>query len=262
MKGAFISDLHLFSRRSIGQKHWDDFNSSLRHVNLLVLGGDIFDFRWSKYADSRSTTEAAEEWLSTLLSQHNHLRVAYMLGNHDCSHAMKMALCEMSKATERFEWYEHMLQMGSKVFLHGDILDAGLTKERLFEYRKKFSGEASAKGKLANILYDAMIASRVHRLPGQLHHTPKKTTARLHEYLSNDDSLDDCDIREVYFGHTHSPMNNESLGNFHFFNPGSGIKHLLFQPKFFDFTEQEVALRHELALDRLALPSGTCNPGR
>jgi UDP-2,3-diacylglucosamine pyrophosphatase LpxH len=260
MKGAFVSDLHLFSQRSIGQKHWDDLHCTLRNVNLLVLGGDIFDFRWSRYADPRSTTEAAEEWLSSLLNQHSHLRVAYMLGNHDCSYAMQIALSEMSKSTERFEWYEHILQLGNKAFLHGDILDAGLTKDRLFEYRKKFSGEAITKGKLANMLYDAIIASRVHRLPGQLHHTPKKTTARLSEFLCQDDSINHCDIRDVYFGHTHSPLNDKTFGGFHFYNPGSGIKHLLFQPKFFEFTEQEVALRHELALDCLALPAGTRNP--
>jgi len=126
---------------------------------------------------------------------------------------MKTALREMSKSSERFEWYEHILQLGSKAFLHGDVLDAGLTKDRLLKYRKKFSGELIAKGKIANMLYDALIASRAHRLPGQWHHTPKKTT----------------------------------------------IKHLIFQPKFFEFTEKEVALRHELALDCLALPVGSHN---
>jgi UDP-2,3-diacylglucosamine hydrolase len=83
MKGAFVSDLHLFSQRSIGQKHWEELHATLRNVNFLVLGGDIFDFRWSHFADPRSTTEAAEEWLSSLLSKHSHLRVAYVLGNHE-----------------------------------------------------------------------------------------------------------------------------------------------------------------------------------
>lgn len=260
MKGAFVSDLHLFSQRSIGQKRWDEFHFTLQKVDLLVLGGDIFDFRWSQYADSRSTTEAAEEWLSSLLSKHSHLQVAYMLGNHDCSHAMQIALREISKSTQRFQWYEHILQLGTKVFLHGDILDAGLTRERLLDYRKKFSGEAVAKGKLANMLYDALIVSRVHRLPGKLHHTPKKTTARLSEFLCQEDSLNECGVREVYFGHTHVPLNDKMFGGFHFYNPGSGIKHLPFQPKFFEFTEQEVALRHELVLDYLALPAGTRDP--
>ena len=259
MKGAFVSDLHLFSQRSIGQKHWEELHATLRNVNFLVLGGDIFDFRWSHFADPRSTTEAAEEWLSSLLSKNSHLRVAYVLGNHDCSNAMKTALREMSKSSERFEWYEHILQLGSKAFLHGDVLDAGLTKDRLLEYRKKFSGELIAKGKIANMLYDALIASRAHRLPGQWHHTPKKTTARLSEFLNQDHSLNRCNIREVYFGHTHSPLNDQKFGGFHFFNPGSGIKHLIFQPKFFEFTEKEVALRHELALDCLALPVGSHN---
>ena len=103
MKGAFVSDLHLFSQRSIGQKHWDDLNSTLQNVNLLVLGGDIFDFRWSRYPDLRSTTEAAQEWLSSLLNKHRHLQVSYLLGNHDCSHAMQIALSEISKSTEQFQ---------------------------------------------------------------------------------------------------------------------------------------------------------------
>lgn len=260
MKGAFVSDLHLFSQRSIGQKHWDDLNSTLQSVNLLVLGGDIFDFRWSRYPDLRSTTEAAQEWLSSLLNKHRHLQVSYLLGNHDCSHAMQIALSEISKSTEQFQWHEHILQLGSKAFLHGDILDAGLNKERLSEYRRMFSRESTAKGKLANKLYDLLIATRVHRLPGQLHHTPKKTTSRLSEFLSQDNSLCQGDVREVYFGHTHSPLNGTMFGGVHFFNPGSGIKHLPFQPKFFEFTEQEVALSHELVLDCLALPASSRNP--
>jgi hypothetical protein len=46
MTGFFLSDLHLFSRRSIEQQHWEQYADSIAAAKCIGLGGDMFDFRW------------------------------------------------------------------------------------------------------------------------------------------------------------------------------------------------------------------------
>ncbi len=61
MNGLFISDLHLFSQRSIGQWHWEQQLASIESAEAVVLGGDIFDIRWSQRGNLDATIAAASD---------------------------------------------------------------------------------------------------------------------------------------------------------------------------------------------------------
>ena len=84
IRGCFVSDLHLLSSRSVGARLWQDFRGELLRCNLLVLGGDIFDFRWSRHEELSHSLSEVSNWLDALLKHYPQLRVAYVLGNHDC----------------------------------------------------------------------------------------------------------------------------------------------------------------------------------
>ncbi len=68
MNGLFISDLHLFSQRSIGQWHWEQHQGLIESAKAIVLGGDIFDVRWSQQGNLDATIAAATDWLNTAVA--------------------------------------------------------------------------------------------------------------------------------------------------------------------------------------------------
>ena len=68
-RGLVISDLHLFSPRSEAAELWGRIADDHPDAEILVLNGDIFDFRWSRLPDEESTIASAVEWLDRLLGQ-------------------------------------------------------------------------------------------------------------------------------------------------------------------------------------------------
>jgi len=232
VQGHFISDLHLFSRRSIGLERWNQWWLDAEQADLLVLGGDIFDFRWSRLKNLSETLLAARQWLEELMTVHSHGKVVYLLGNHDCSPDFKSLLDQIAKQFVRFEWAPEVWQTGDCIFLHGDILDAGTTSKDLERYRGGFY-EAIPRGKVANTLYDIVVQSRLHCVPPQFRHRPKNVCRKLTAYLSKHKSCDLSIAKQVYFGHTHVPMFGYEYDSILFYNAGSGVRHLAFSPHSF-----------------------------
>ena len=66
-EGVFVSDLHLFSPRSAAQAVPDQLAQVSAADQCIVLGGDIFDFRWSIRGSHELTLSAAIHWLEELL---------------------------------------------------------------------------------------------------------------------------------------------------------------------------------------------------
>jgi UDP-2,3-diacylglucosamine pyrophosphatase LpxH len=234
MKGLFVSDLHLFSRRSVGHERWKELEVSLQSATWLVLGGDIFDFRWSTLPNLNATREAAERWIGNLLRLHPHLHIVYVTGNHDCQPAMHHLLREISSSHPQFQWHDHCFRLGDKLFLHGDIIDAGSHSSGLLTYRKKFSRDSKSRGRFANLLYDTLVATRIHKLPRHIVHRPQQILARLYRCLVREGLVADNKLQKVYFGHTHVPMHGVSHKGYLFYNPGSAIRHLPFRPCLFE----------------------------
>lgn len=79
-QGLVISDLHCFSRRSRAVELLAEMQELLASAEILVLNGDVFDFRWSVLPDMRSTIEGSLEWLDNLIEKRSGKPIHYLLG--------------------------------------------------------------------------------------------------------------------------------------------------------------------------------------
>ena len=236
MNGLFLSDLHLFSRRSIGQARWEESESAVRGADVIVLGGDMFDLRWSQLGTMAETIKAAEDWLLKAIALNPDARWVFLPGNHDCHPEMLLRLAGISDRVETFELQTHHWRIDGHVFLHGDVLDARRHPRGLVGYREKFHEDRS-KGGFANLLYSAVIFSRLHGVVPRIRHTTDQTCAALLDYLEKDCSISRDDVQAIYFGHTHVPIVGHEYNGVTFHNPGSGIRHLSFAPVTFQVSD-------------------------
>lgn len=232
MSGLFLSDLHLFSRRSVGQQYWDQHRDLIASASSIVLGGDIFDFRWSRLGDFDTTLAAADAWIQGAIALNSDASWVYLLGNHDCHPRVQQMLTSLSEQYSSFRWSPTHWQIGPNVFLHGDVLDGMQHAGGLDGYRAHFH-EEKPRGPLSNLLYSAILPTRLQGLIPRLRHTRHQTCRRLLDYLKSCDNAPLTAATNIYFGHTHVPMHDYAVDEFRFFNPGSGIRYLTFQPASF-----------------------------
>lgn len=235
MNGLFISDLHLFSQRSVGQWHWELHRERICSAKAIVLGGDMFDIRWSQKGSLNATITAARDWLNTAISLNPDATWVYLLGNHDCHPGIQAMLRSLSAQYNNFNWNPTHWRIGSNVFLHGDVLDGHRHFGGLDGYRMRFH-EDRPRGPIGNLMYSAVIQTRLHGIIPRLRHRSMRTCQSLIEYLEGqgDGMLDG--VRDIFFGHTHVPLSGLQLDRFRFHNPGSGIRHLQFTPAQFEVT--------------------------
>ena len=89
---------------------------------VFVLGGDIFDFRWSRIPILRAVQMAAT-WLRELAASCPQCHFHLVLGNHDYHQALIDRLVELEKEVSNLSWHRYYVRLGSSVFLHGDVAD-------------------------------------------------------------------------------------------------------------------------------------------
>lgn len=211
-------------------------DAACRRSSLIVLGGDIFDFRWAKVGGHEATLAASQDWLSGLLERNPHARIIYILGNHDSHPDLKSLLTELSGSScGRLEWYSESFRLADCLFCHGDILDAG-SQLGLSTYRRKFHHERPAS-RAAHGAYEMAVAMRLHRTIPQLFHRPRTTCRKLVELLGVYTQPELSRVRRVFFGHTHVPIYELPLGQLHFYNPGAALRHLSFAPIHFEVSD-------------------------
>jgi UDP-2,3-diacylglucosamine pyrophosphatase LpxH len=235
--GVFVSDLHLFSPRSDADYIPAELAATSSDDRCIVLGGDIFDFRWSIRGSHELTLAAAVHWLEELLERTGLAHIRFIPGNHDSHPEFLQLLTQLSQREPRFEWYEHHFQLGNTLFLHGDILDA---RGNLSSYREKFHHEHPQTG-FKHTLYDGVVALRLHKLVPLLRHRPKLTCQRLLGLVDSLPPVSERPVERVYFGHTHAPIFGHEARGIRFFNPGAALKHMRAHPQYFEF-DQPVAL--------------------
>ncbi len=233
MTGIFLSDLHLFSRRSIGQRHWDQYADSIAAAKAIVLGGDMFDFRWSQVGALEETLQAATAWLEKAIQLNPTASWVYLLGNHDSHPRLQTQLSSISDRHPTFVWSPNFSRIGSNVFLHGDVLDGFRYEGGLASYRARFHDEIP-RGPLSNLLYAAVLQTRLHGFVPRLRHTRQQTCRKLLEYLNHCETALLPEVRNIFFGHTHIPMQGYQFDRFNFHNAGSGIQYLKFRPVLFE----------------------------
>jgi DNA repair exonuclease SbcCD nuclease subunit len=232
--GVFVSDLHLFSPRSAADRVHRQLSEFCNADQCIVLGGDIFDFRWSDRGSRQETLQAAREWLEELLVGTGNSQVLFLPGNHDCDAEFLLGLSQLAAKEPRFHCYDHHAQIGDSLFLHGDILDAKGAVQGLSAYRSKFQ-HAHPQPQISHRAYDLAVGMRVHKLVPLLRHPPQLTCQRLWDMIQTLPLERDLKVQRVFFGHTHVPIHGLELAEVEFYNPGASLRHMQSHFQRFDF---------------------------
>jgi UDP-2,3-diacylglucosamine pyrophosphatase LpxH len=228
LKGHFISDLHLFSRRSTALSITGRIRDAFSRSHTMVLGGDIFDFRWSIYPTLDSTIHAGICWLEELINSFPACNFYYLLGNHDAHPRFVSELDRLAFRQPRLSWQPFVLRIHECVFLHGDILDGEPTNIVLAE-RRKLHERKPVPRRYSHWLYDLVVHFRLHRAAVHIAIRPKMVLRKLTEYLE-DQGLDSVHgVRDVYFGHTHRVLDGVQHAGLTFHNGGASIRGLPFR---------------------------------
>jgi UDP-2,3-diacylglucosamine pyrophosphatase LpxH len=227
-KSYFVSDLHLFSRRSLAMRHAEALGEAAGKAHTFVLGGDIFDFRWTTLASVEHTIDAAVKWLDKLVSAHPQCEFHFVLGNHDSNERFVARLAQLSAGTPNLSWHPYYVRLGSGLFLHGDAADRKMTPESLARARSKCLVDKK-RGKTANLLYDLAVRARLHKAVMHVAKPRQLVAKRIHAYAQRIGHGPESGLKNVYFGHTHAALSNYRYGGLTFHNPGAPMEGLEFQ---------------------------------
>jgi len=232
-RGVVVSDLHLFARRSRGPDCVNSLRAELASATVLVLNGDIFDFRWSTLRDRETTVAAALAWLRDLLEACPRCQIHYVLGNHDCLTLFREKLAARASTLPRLQWYEHDLRLGAALFLHGDCADETMDPPGLRRYRECWENDRP-RGTLPAAAYAAADRLGITLFALKQRFPQRQTVERIVHYLDRAwpdwrDSVRDC-----YFGHTHLPFSDYRHEGVAFHNTGSAIRGRDFNPIVFE----------------------------
>ena len=232
-KTHFVSDLHLFANRSSAPRIHDAIEHALRCSDTFVLGGDIFDFRWSRYRSNEETIEQSLHWLKGLVAINPECRIHYLLGNHDANPGFISALKALTSDYPQLVHHPHILRLGNTTFLHGDIIDAkipfSVDFHELLDERRAAEELRSRPPGFQHSLYDVAVRTRVHRLVANLANSNTKVLGRVSQYLSWAGHGPESGTRNVYFGHTHRSMEKVTYDGMQFSNPGAAIQGIDFR---------------------------------
>lgn len=221
LKVSFVADLHLFARRSSAPRYHDQIIAAALDSDVCVLGGDIFDFRWSTYLTEDETAHAAVEWLRAFDTATKHCRVHFLLGNHDDHPELLERLPFLEQEITTFEWSRYYYRLGDTLFLHGDVADKTTTALGLQLQREQFSH--GSRNELQNRLYDVAIRAQLHRIAPPAVYPCKRVAKRILAYMESIGHPKESGVEHVYFGHTHRPMDHYLFEGVHFHNGGAPI---------------------------------------
>ncbi len=238
-KGGTVSDLHMLTNRTAIHEYMEDIERQLADSDLFIFNGDIFDFQWSLHGGFASSVEVAIAWIKELVDRHPHCLFVFINGNHDCVPEYQRALAQLARERRNFAWEEHYLRLGDKIFLHGDVFNAGVTPEALNAYRERHNAQAS-KGKLMHSMYWAVAKAGVPKM--LLKFVPKRACARrIAAYLRNVLGPDYRDLKDVYFGHVHTPFTDFEYDGLRFHNTGTAVIGLQLHILRFEYRAEELA---------------------
>ena len=228
-QGLVISDLHLFSRRSRAEELLAGIKAEIIGTDVLVLNGDVFDFRWSTLPDMQTTIDASLEWLDRLIALRPDKPVHYLLGNHDCITGFTDKLPGFAEAHPTFACHESFLRLGRNLFLHGDCANRRMEVEGHRRFRESWSRDKQ-RGPVGRTLYDVVDSLGVSRKVHDLWFPQRTTVRRVAHHLDFlmpgwREEIDHC-----YFGHTHLPFTRHVHETVMFHNTGSAIRDMAFQP--------------------------------
>ncbi|EMI19773.1 hypothetical protein RMSM_03301 [Rhodopirellula maiorica SM1] len=84
-QAVFISDLHLMSTRSTAEQHHTQIASLIERNEMVVWGGDLFDFRWSRFSSEVEAVDFSLDYLQQWRNEYPEKQFVFLCGNHDAS---------------------------------------------------------------------------------------------------------------------------------------------------------------------------------
>lgn len=199
-----------------------------QRADTFVLGGDIFDFRWTTLSSVDRTVDAAAHWLRELVESAPQCQFHMLLGNHDHHDCLMKQLRHLDAAHENLAWDPYFLRIGDSIFLHGDAADGKATHQGLIDARTR-KPLHKKRGQTANLLYDAVVRTGAHRTLPVVAYPNRRTTKRLLRYLRDVGHGPETGIRHVYFGHTHRALDAYECEGVLFHNGGAPIRGVPFR---------------------------------
>jgi UDP-2,3-diacylglucosamine pyrophosphatase LpxH len=221
-KCCFVSDLHLFANRSDAHRYLNAIVKAASHADVFVLGGDIFDFRWSRIP-TLEAVERATRWLMELTAACPQCHFHMVLGNHDYHQAFIDRLVKLAPQVANLSWHRFYVRLGDSVFLHGDVADKEMDARSLAEARAEWLDERR-RGPFLSKLYDVVVLTRLHKPVPYLVYSRRIVGRPIFRYLHNIGEGPAEGVRNVYFGHTHAKMSNYQYRGLRFHNGGAPIK--------------------------------------
>lgn len=234
MPGLVISDLHLFARRSDGEACFASLRGRLQEADTLVLNGDVFDFRWSRFPTAADTARAARRWLEGVLAAFPGCAVHYVLGNHDCLATFEPHLADLASRSPRFTWHPEWCRLGRAMFVHGDCAQRLLDADGFRAYRAAWQSDHRRGPELAATAYQWADRLGITRLVHAWEFPRRETIRRVSHYLDHACPDWRSATTDCYFGHTHLPFAHEEFRGIRFHNTGSAIRGAPFHPCRFD----------------------------
>jgi UDP-2,3-diacylglucosamine pyrophosphatase LpxH len=225
----FVSDLHLCSRRSQAPRHEAAIHAAAGRADTFVLGGDIFDFRWSTLPTADDTVKHAIRWLDDLVASHPSCDFQFVQGNHDCNRRFISALETYNTSRPNLTSHAYMLRQGKNVFLHGDAADHPVMCQARLKKRREHWSHDESRSQVRHVLYDLAVTARLHRLAGKVAHPRRRAVHRILGYLHRLGHGPETGVEHVYFGHTHDALENYRYRGLTFHNPGAPMPGLNFR---------------------------------
>lgn len=227
-RGFFVSDLHLFSRRSSANDLMPELRTKVRRAHTLVLGGDIFDFKWSTHASLEHSLDMAVEWLDDLHAENRDCDFHFVLGNHDCEPSFVERLEQFAKERSHFAWHRYFLRLETCLFFHGDIVSNGAHDHDVLDGLRLKHRHTKNKGEAWHVAYDVAVRVRLHRL-AMLTIREFAILERVRAYAETIHQGADDGVTDVYFGHTHVDVDGVEFGGLRFHNGGGAIRGIPFR---------------------------------
>jgi UDP-2,3-diacylglucosamine pyrophosphatase LpxH len=228
-RGIVVSDLHLFARRSQARQQFEALLPDLQTARVLVLNGDIFDFRWSTLPGIHATTSAALDWLADLLARFPDCEIHYIIGNHDCLQSFRAQVRGLATRHPRLHCHELGVRLGNALFLHGDCTHRTMNAARLLHYRQCWDNDRQ-HGELRARAYEVIDQLGITRFTHHRWFPQRRTVERIVHYLDDANPGWRNGLRDCYFGHTHLPFSGYEHRGIHFHNTGSSIRGMGFNP--------------------------------
>lgn len=204
-----------------------ELRRKVRQTHTMVLGGDIFDFKWSTHQNDEQSVEKGIHWVEDLMSENENCEFHYILGNHDSRPEFVSELESLSRKYDQFTWHRYFARLDHCLFLHGDVADGSLDHAKLDTRRQKFERKKKKTG-LWHVAYDMAIHARLHRL-AVLSIREMVVLRRVKEYVEKIGHGEADGITDVYFGHTHIELDGIQYQGLRFHNGGAAIRGMKFR---------------------------------